>query len=428
MRCMQCGAEVNKDLVFCPQCGTPLKVTPDYDYIEAEIGSKVGAYLNGENAAAKSEDASGITNTKVPGIADPVEGDSVFASDSVFPPVAPVISEKEAKKLAKAEAKAKAEAAAKEALEERRKQEALLAQKKAEARRKEEEARKKEIEERKSKIVIIAIAIIAICLIFIAVFLIVNSAENKEKEKEAQTTPESFETVTDDITDSSDTTEKTTAEKETTTKKEDLTDEITCSVKEGEVIVIDSQGVEVELSSREGYTIHYTLDGDEPDLGDKEYDGNLIFNPADLGGETLLIKLRAVTFDKANKKAGQLSIDFTVTTREDETAQTDPSESETESTESTGSIDFAAACDSVYTYLFNFNLAVDNQGNAADGSKYQLGNGGTVLIDQREYVIVIVEHVASDGNLIETSYLAVDAQDGHVSKANQTGSGYSLLQ
>ena len=48
MICKECGADVSSSEVFCPNCGAPLRVTADYDYIQAEIGVKVDQFLNDE--------------------------------------------------------------------------------------------------------------------------------------------------------------------------------------------------------------------------------------------------------------------------------------------------------------------------------------------------------------------------------------------
>ena len=37
MRCKECGIEVDNLEVFCPNCGAPLRMTADYDFIQAEI-------------------------------------------------------------------------------------------------------------------------------------------------------------------------------------------------------------------------------------------------------------------------------------------------------------------------------------------------------------------------------------------------------
>ena len=51
MRCKKCGYEVDNDKAFCPVCGTTMKVTPDYDYIQAEIATKVDKYIDNNSTA-----------------------------------------------------------------------------------------------------------------------------------------------------------------------------------------------------------------------------------------------------------------------------------------------------------------------------------------------------------------------------------------
>lgn len=48
MRCRTCGCEVDDDKAFCPSCGATMKVTADYDYIQAEIANKVDRVFNEE--------------------------------------------------------------------------------------------------------------------------------------------------------------------------------------------------------------------------------------------------------------------------------------------------------------------------------------------------------------------------------------------
>ncbi len=56
MICKECGADVNSSEVFCPNCGAPLRVTADYDFIQAEIGVKVDQFLNDEPEEVETPD------------------------------------------------------------------------------------------------------------------------------------------------------------------------------------------------------------------------------------------------------------------------------------------------------------------------------------------------------------------------------------
>ncbi len=55
MRCRECGLEVDNDRAFCPVCGAPLKVTADYEYIQAEIANKVDRFFNDEQEENTAE-------------------------------------------------------------------------------------------------------------------------------------------------------------------------------------------------------------------------------------------------------------------------------------------------------------------------------------------------------------------------------------
>ncbi|MBQ9031715.1 MAG: chitobiase/beta-hexosaminidase C-terminal domain-containing protein [Parasporobacterium sp.] len=57
MRCRECGLEVDNDRAFCPVCGAPMKVTADYEYIQAEIANKVDRFFNDENPQQDYEPA-----------------------------------------------------------------------------------------------------------------------------------------------------------------------------------------------------------------------------------------------------------------------------------------------------------------------------------------------------------------------------------
>ncbi len=56
MKCTNCGYEVESSDVFCPNCSSPLRVTADYDFIQAEIGGKVDQYLS-DDFDLNSEDS-----------------------------------------------------------------------------------------------------------------------------------------------------------------------------------------------------------------------------------------------------------------------------------------------------------------------------------------------------------------------------------
>ncbi len=49
MRCNKCGEEYKDNQAFCLKCGNPIHVVPDFNLIEAELASDVGALMDSEN-------------------------------------------------------------------------------------------------------------------------------------------------------------------------------------------------------------------------------------------------------------------------------------------------------------------------------------------------------------------------------------------
>lgn len=87
MRCRECGFEVEEDKAFCPVCGAPLKVTADYEYIQAEIANKVDKYFNEEKEAeegladANTEEASDADDIKLIDISNETGSEDVPEED-----------------------------------------------------------------------------------------------------------------------------------------------------------------------------------------------------------------------------------------------------------------------------------------------------------------------------------------------------------
>ncbi len=48
MRCSKCGEEYKENQAFCLKCGNPIHVVPDFNLIEAELASDVGALMDDE--------------------------------------------------------------------------------------------------------------------------------------------------------------------------------------------------------------------------------------------------------------------------------------------------------------------------------------------------------------------------------------------
>ena len=92
MRCRECGLEVDNDKAFCPVCGAPMKVTADYEYIQAEIANKVDRFFNEEHPDRDEYDEEQGQERSASGQPDET-GDSVetmaktrnfYGNDSVF--------------------------------------------------------------------------------------------------------------------------------------------------------------------------------------------------------------------------------------------------------------------------------------------------------------------------------------------------------
>ncbi len=56
MRCNKCGEEYKENQAFCLKCGNPIHVVPDFNLIEAELASDVGALMDSENEEKKLPD------------------------------------------------------------------------------------------------------------------------------------------------------------------------------------------------------------------------------------------------------------------------------------------------------------------------------------------------------------------------------------
>ena len=85
MRCRECGLEVDNDKAFCPVCGAPMKVTADYEYIQAEIANKVDQFFNEDKEAreAQEEEAPSIPPEE-PAAEAMAKTKNIYGNDSIF--------------------------------------------------------------------------------------------------------------------------------------------------------------------------------------------------------------------------------------------------------------------------------------------------------------------------------------------------------
>ena len=313
MICKGCGADVSSSEVFCPNCGAPLRVTADYDYIQAEIGVKVDQFLNDEPEemepaavdstltepeltiigakAAEEAPANTIRIPRDPGlniIGDPSSQTpfkaeipekpraekpkenlentisitrTLYVKDSIFADEdAPDFDDDFTERIEKQQIKKQSE-------------------RKAEPKRSNPDSRdaKRQAAERarKKKKTIILIAVIAAVVIAAVVGIILATSGKKEESKE-----ESF--------------------------------QILSNVENGGSY---SAPLEVTLEGEQECRIFYTLDGSDPTLekGTK-YGQPIEFSNKDVTGDSLEVNLIAFAYKKdASVKVGELRITFTLT-------------------------------------------------------------------------------------------------------------------
>ena len=88
MRCRECGLEVDNDKAFCPVCGAPMKVTADYEYIQAEIANKVDQFFNEDKEAREAKEAMGEDTPSVipeePASEAMAKTKNIYGNDSIF--------------------------------------------------------------------------------------------------------------------------------------------------------------------------------------------------------------------------------------------------------------------------------------------------------------------------------------------------------
>lgn len=57
MKCKKCGEEIESKLLYCPHCGEPIQLVPDYDVLEEELLSRV---VEDKNKAKEDKFATGV--------------------------------------------------------------------------------------------------------------------------------------------------------------------------------------------------------------------------------------------------------------------------------------------------------------------------------------------------------------------------------
>lgn len=467
MICKECGADVSSTEVFCPQCGAPLRVTADYDYIQAEIGGKVDQVLNDQT--------------------DEFELNPPDFSDETYDePELTIIGEKtdaQIRREADPEARQREMAKEKERLANTLAvtrtlyvKDSIFADEEApdldeeppkpspdsrsgQDNRKKQAQRKRQAEERarKKKRNIILAIIIAIAVIGAAVGLIVAFSGN-DPEKE---------------------------------RKDDV---ITANVENGGTYTAP---LEITLWSDQDSRLVYTLDGSEPGISTGvKYGAPFTLKNEDVGGDSREVVLTVVGFKKdATVKTGELKVTFTLTRSQPappsidmpsgdyygETYITLASEEGTViyytfdgSTPSTSSERYmgpiemkrgsnvlsAVAVDSngvssevasaVYNLNIEANFSYENalasvmdtlvsqgliESTTADadgyykvpgGGKRRVINGGTAIVENTNYYILQVDYMNDGSSVQATTYYGVNDQNGQVIKLNRSGMSYVI--
>lgn len=466
MICKECGADVSSTEVFCPQCGSPLRVTADYDYIQAEIGGKVDQVLN---------DTDDEFELNPP----------AFSDETYDEPELTIIGEKtdaQMRREADPEARQRELAKEKERLantlavtrtlyvkdsifadEEAPEPEEEAPKPPADARpgqdvRKRQAQRKRQAEERarKKKRNSILAVIIAVAVIGAVVGLILAFSGSKEKERK------------DDV--------------------------ITTNVEDGGTYAAP---LEITLWSDQDSRLVYTLDGSEPGISSgMKYGEPFTLKNEDVGGDSRQITLTVVGFKKdATVKTGELKVTFTLTRTQpappsidvpsgDYYGETyislfaeegmtiyftfDGSTPSTSSERYSGPIEMkrgsnvlsAIAVDSngvsseVTSAVYNLNIEANysyedaflsvintlvSQGliesatadadgyyKVPGGGKRRIINGGTAIVENSNYYVVQVDYMNDGSSVQATTYYGVNDQTGQVFKLNRSGMSYVI--
>lgn len=272
MRCPKCGFEVESNDIFCPNCSSPLRVTADYDFIQAEIGGKVDQYLSSDSELKNDNDSDNSFNkeftidaidinrpkrnrtSNVPeetiAITRSVYGkDTIYKADGLLD--YPTDDEREyykneqdeedyeyKKRRARARAKAKA---------------------------------------KKKKMIILISCIAAAVVIIVGVILgIVLGGKSKEKDKDKE-----------------------------------IKDTIECNLKNGETYTTP---ISINIASQKNYRLFYTIDGSDPTITSNKYGQSIQIDNKNFDeyvkSETGEVVLKIVSFTDSSVKAGKKTIKF----------------------------------------------------------------------------------------------------------------------
>ena len=487
MRCKECGIEVDNLEVFCPNCGAPLRMTADYDFIQAEIGGKVDQFLNDKdfypshpdrsNAAVseKSEPDKTIIAGKKQGrpAADPEltiigekprheseNGDTIavtkaiYGKDSVFAvdgtQIYDDLSDEEYDNEA-FEEEARSQYPEEEVSGKGRpsgRSERELSRIKARAKERKRKKRKK----------IILFSILGAIVVLAAVAVIIAVTGKKENEPE-----------------------------------KDLSDTITSNVEEGGTY---STPFELTLWSEKDYRICYTLDGSEPSVTSPRYGQPIRFTNADISGDSLEVTVKVATFMKdASIIGGKSTFHFTLVRSELTPPYMEPDSGDyyepeyitihgpdgadiyftydgstpsKNSTLYTGpiqmkrgnfvlnaiAIDKSGVQSEVASYVYNlivepvisedyaYDLVLqelldaglieddepdeNGQYKVPGGGIRRINRGGMTIIENESFYVIQVDYSNDGQNVQATTYYGINDQTGELTRLNKSGMSYSF--
>ena len=458
MKCRNCGCEVNSDLVFCPGCGLQLQSGPDMDEITVEIAGKVDLFMN--EAEKKAEAGDGISMVDGRMVTDEEEhGERTLTRSGLEDEAAPTITRKDLE----AESDSVFSDISKALKEDDEEYTGYSDKVKenipaAEPRREYEPSKERQPEnEEKTKkkktglivgIIIAAVVVIAavICLLFFKG--VIGTHEEAE------------------------------------TEEEEAEDSITVSVTEGGEY---ASPLEITIESELGNRIYYTLDGSTPSVTSMVYSDTITLDDSYVTDtEGTEITLRVCTYTDNSMKSAELEITFTLMYSDVEAPVISPSsgnyDTETyvtitaesgakiyyttdgttpteESNLYTGRFEmsrgntvisaiavkngiastvttavynldipsnytFSEAKNIVLEFLINRGLVNDTEGNTDDGY-VEFMDGGTYIIDNDQYIIVICDFYNEEDVNTETLVYGVDDQTGTYTKLTVTESGYT---
>lgn len=465
MICKECGADVSSNEVFCPNCGSPLRVTADYDYIQAEIGVKVDQFLKEEPDGTEEVSSPFDTQngTAVNPRSDRTEPPLTIIGDSSTEEQTP---EAERKPRPRPETQNKENTIAitrtlyvKDSIfadEEARDPEEEERFERERTRNPQQARRREELEQakkRKRTILIVVVVLVVLAAAAGVIFALGGGAEKKPEEP---------------------------------------VDVISCSVEEGGVYTTP---IEITLWSENDYRIVYTLDGSEPGItSGTKYGQPISFTNKDVKKKGSEIVLTAYSYNNSIK-AGELKVTFTlkrsriaepvfdlesgdyyepayisISAEEGTTIYytydgSTPSEN---STRYTGPIEMkrgnfvlsaiavdesgvkSKAASAVYNLEIPALISYDEAETAVinqlleeeliesaeqdkngyytvpGGGVRRVLNGGQALIGNDSFYVVQVDYMNDGSNVQATTYYGVNDQNGEVTRLNRSGMNFVL--